>query len=183
MADAAEKRMTVAEFLEWDDGTDRRYELVDGRVVAMAPAAPGHSVVVANLGAAVHTGLAPLYYAGTAAGVIVPDCDDAFYIADLVVSCSPLQPGAPTIPDPVVIVEVLSPSSVAHDRGRKLYDYRRLPSVQEIVLVSSEQRHAEVWRRRGARWEVEDLIGDATLKLESVEVAIPFTTIFADSGL
>ena len=65
------------------------------------------------------------------------------------------------------MIEVLSPSTVEHDRGRKAYDYRRIPSVQEIVLVASEQRHVEIWRRRGAKWEVEDLIGDAALELET----------------
>ena len=48
MADIAEKRMTVAEFLTWDDGTGTRYELIDGRL-AMAPVAPSHSVIVANV--------------------------------------------------------------------------------------------------------------------------------------
>ena len=87
------------------------------------------------------------------------------------------------IPDPVVIIEVLSPSTVEHDRGRKAYDYRRIPSVQEIVLVASEQRHVEIWRRRGAKWEVEDPIGDAALELETVGAAIPFAAIYADSGV
>ena len=87
------------------------------------------------------------------------------------------------IPDPVVVIEVLSPSTIEHDRGRKAYDYRRIPSVQEIVLVASEQRHIVIWRRRGAKWEVEDLIGDATLELETVGVKIPFAAIYADSGI
>jgi hypothetical protein len=51
------------------------------------------------------------------------------------------------------------------------------------VLVASEQRHVEVWRRRGAKWEVEDLIGDAALELEAVGVEIPFAAIYADSGV
>ena len=57
MADAAEKLMTVAEFLEWDDGTDTRYELIDGRPVAMAPVAASHSIIVANLGHALKSRL------------------------------------------------------------------------------------------------------------------------------
>ena len=56
-------------------------------------------------------------------------------------------------------------------------------AVQEIALVASEQRHVENWRRRGAKWEVEDLIGDSALVLETVGVTIPFATIFADSGV
>jgi Uma2 family endonuclease len=100
-----------------------------------------------------------------------------------VVSCTPLEEDSPTIPRPVVIIEVLSPSTAEHDRGGKLYDYRRIPSVREIALVAGEQRHVEIWRRRGAKWEVEDLIGDAALELESVGVTIPFAAIYADSGI
>ena len=112
-----------------------------------------------------------------------PDRDDTFYEADVVVSCTAVAPGMAAIPAPVVLVEVLSPSTVDYDRGRKAYDYRRIPSVQEIVLMASEQRHVVIWRRRGAKWEVEDLIGDAVLELETVGVEIPFAAIYADSGV
>jgi Uma2 family endonuclease len=183
MADVAEKRMTVAEFLTWNDGTDTRYELIDGRPVAMAPVAPSHSVIVANVTHELKSRLQKPCYVGTEAGVERPGRDDTFYEADVVVSCTPVAPGIAAIPDPVVVIEVLSPSTVEHDRGRKAYGYRRIPSVQEIVLVASEQRHVEVWRRRGAKWEVEDLIGDAALELDAVAVQIPFAAIYADSGV
>jgi Uma2 family endonuclease len=183
MADLAEKRMTVAEFLTWNDGTDTRYELIDGRPVAMAPVAPSHSVLVANLTHALKSKLQRPCYVGSEAGVERPDHDDTFYEADVVVSCTPVAPGMAVIPAPIVVIEVLSPSTAEHDRGRKAYDYRRIPSVQEIALIGSEQRHAEIWRRRGAKWEVEDLIGDATLELETVGVQIPFAAIYADSGV
>jgi Uma2 family endonuclease len=182
MADLAEKRMTVAEFLTWNDGTDTRYELIDGRPVAMAPVTAGHSIIAVNLGHALRSRLKAPCYAGSEAGVARPDRDDTFYEADIVVSCTPVTPGTAVIPDPVVVIEVLSPSTVEHDRGGKLFDYRRIPSVQEIALVASEQRHVEIWRRRGAKWEVEDLIGDAALKLEAVGVEIPFAALYADSG-
>ena len=55
--------------------------------------------------------------------------------------------------------------------------------MREIVLVSSEQRHVVIWRRRGAKWEVEDLIGEAALELESVALSIPLAAIYADSGV
>jgi Uma2 family endonuclease len=183
MANVAEKRMTVAEFLAWDDGTGTRYELIDGRPVAMAPVVPSHSIIVANLAHALRSRLKAPCYAGSEAGVERPDRDDTFYEADVVVSCTPVASGMTAIPDPVVVVEVLSPSTIEHDRGRKAYDYRRIPSVQEIVLVASEQRHVVIWRRRGAKWEVEDLIGDATLELEAVGVEIALTAIYADSGV
>jgi Uma2 family endonuclease len=183
MADAAEKLMTRAEFLDWNDGTDTRYELIDGRPVAMAPVAPAHSVIVANLSHELKARLRRPCYVGNEAGVERPDRDDTFYEADIVVSCTPVDSGRAAIPDPVVVVEVLSPSTVEHDRGRKAYDYSQIESVQEIVLVSSEQRHVVIWRRRGTKWEVEHLIGDAALELEAVGVAIPFAAIYVDSAV
>jgi Uma2 family endonuclease len=183
MADLAEKLMTVAEFLNWDDGTDTRYELVQGRIVAMAPVSPNHSIIASKLVGALESGLKRPCYVGVEAGVLRPDRDDTFYEADIVVSCTPLAPGMAVIPAPVVVVEVLSPSTIEHDRGRKTYDYCRIESVQEIVLVSSEQRHVVIWRRRGMKWEVENLIGDAMLKLESVGITIGVAGLYADSGV
>ncbi len=183
MAHAAEKRMTVAEFLDWDDGTDIRYELIDGRPLAMAPVAASHSIIVVNLGFELKSRLRAPCYAGSDAGVVRPDRDDTFYEADIVVSCTPIEAGTRVIPNPLVVIEVLSPSTLEHDRGRKAYDYRRIESVQEIVLLSSEQRHVVIWRRRGAKWEVEDLIGDVALELEAVGVSIPLAALYADSGV
>jgi Uma2 family endonuclease len=183
MVETAEKRMTLAEFLEWDDGTDTRYELVRGKILAMAPPSARHSIIALKIGGVLEATLKRPCYAGANAGVIRPDRDDTFYEADLVVSCTPLDADTSTIPRPVVVIEVLSPTTAEHDRGSKLYDYRRIPSVQEIALVASEQRHVEIWRRRGPKWEVEDLIGDATLALESVGVQVPFAAIYADSGI
>ena len=52
-----------------------------------------------------------------------------------------------------------------------------------MVLVASEQRHVEIWRRRGAKWEVEDLIVDAALELEALGITVPFAALYADSGV
>ena len=183
MASPAPQRMTLAEFLKWDDGTAQRYELIDGRVAAITPSGVAHSVIAANVGAAVAANLERACYAGIGAGVVWPDRDDMYFQADLVVSCTPLEAGAVTIPKPVLIIEVLSPSTIEHDRGRKAYDYRRIESVREIMLISSEQRHVVIWRRRGAKWEVEDLIGDAALEIEAVAISIPLAMIYADSGV
>jgi Uma2 family endonuclease len=149
----------------------------------MAPPSARHSVIASKIGGALEAGLKRPCYVGMNAGVIRPDRDDTFYEADLVVSCTPLQADTLTIPQPTVVIEVLSPTTAEHDRGGKLYDHRRIETVQEIALVASEQRHVEVWRRRGAKWEAEDLIGDAALELEAVGVTIPFATIYADSGI
>ena len=69
--------------------------------------------------------------------------------------------------EPVLVVEVESPGTVRHDRGVKVGRYRELPSVREILLVASAERRVQLWRREGGRWSVEDVIGDAVLRLES----------------
>ena len=72
-----------------------------------------------------------------------------------------------------------SPSTVRHDRGVKVDRYRELASVQEILLVASEDRRVQLWRREGARWSVEDVIGDATFGLESCALSVPLAELYA----
>ena len=113
------------------------------------------------------------------AGVRLPARDDAFYQADMVIGCTPLAADSVTVPEPVAIVEVLSPTTAAHDRGTKVPDYRALKSVQEILLVSSTREKAEVWRRKGDDWTVTDLEGrDALLRLDSIGVEVPLASVY-----
>jgi Uma2 family endonuclease len=163
MAELAEKRMSLAAFLEWDDGTDTRYELLDGRIVAMAPPALAHGTIVANLAPHIGNRLKTPCRVVVGAGITPPDSADSWYQADLVVTCAPPERGARAIDLPRLIVEVLSPSTAAHDRGIKLADYRRIASVEQILVVASEDRHVEVWRRAADGRTVQDLIGDAAI--------------------
>ena len=183
MAEPAEKRWTVEEFLDWDDGTDRRHELVDGRIVAMTPPSEAHATIVSNLTIQIGTRLRPPCRILGEFGVQLVNRNDNFYQFDLAVTCGAAEAGRRYVVDPVLIVEVLSPSTQLHDRGRKLDDYRQLPSVQEILLVASEQRRVQHWRRDGARWIVEDLIGDADLRLAAIADPIPLTAIYESSGV
>ena len=167
MTDAATKLMTVAEFLEWDDGTDTRHELVSGRVVAMAPVSPNHSMIASKIVGILENALKRPCYVGIEAGVVRPDRSDSFYDADIVVSCSPWQKGMPTIPQPVVVIEVLSPSTIEYDRGRKAYDYSQIelgpgdrPGVEraapcrDLAATRYQVGGRERDRRRGARARV-----------------------------
>ena len=183
MAEPAGKRWTLEEFLAWDDGTDRRYELVEGHVVAMAPPGEAHGTIVANLTGELRNRLKPPCRVVGEAGVVPADRNDTYYQADLLVTCSPPQRGRAHREEPVLIVEVLSPSTEVHDRGRKAEEYSRLPSVREILLVSSEERRVRSWRRDGRRWIVEDLIGEAELRLDTVPAPIPLAAIYEGSGV
>ena len=176
MAEPAERRMSLAEFLKWDDGTDTRYELIDGRPRAMAPPIEAHGTIVANLAAAIRPRLKPPCRVVVEAGIIPADRVDTWYQADLVATCAPAERGARATAEPRLIVEV--PSTAAHDRGVKLADYRRLASVEQILLVASEDRHVEVWRRAENGWTVQDLIGDAAIPLALDDQPLALAAIY-----
>ena len=176
--------MTVAEFLEWDDGTDTHYELVGGHVVAMAPTLEDHGTIVVNLAGEQRARLNPPCRAVGGAGITLPDRDDAYYEADVAVTCEPPQSGRRNLAEPVLVAEILSPSTALHDVMVKLPDYRRIPSVREILLVALEQRRVQVFRRRGEGWAIEDFIGDAALRLDAVGgEPIPLAAVYANTAV
>ena len=152
-------------------------------MVAMAPSSEDHSTIASNMHFEIRSRLKPPCRALIEAGVRVPGRDDAYYQADLAVTCAPSQRGRHHAAEPILIVEVLSPSTALRDRGLKLDDYRQIPSVREILLVSSQERRVQHWRRDGARWVVEDLIGDGEVRLESVRPPIPLGAICEGSGV
>lgn len=181
MAETALKGMTVDEFLDWEDGTDTRYELVDGCIVAMAPPAPPHGVIAVRLGGAIDVALRSRRpcIVQSEAGIVRPDRDDSCYVADLAVTCEPLQVEDRLIRSPVLIVEILSPTTASHDRQRKVADYRQIASVHEILLIDSQTVFAEVLRREGEYWVTKIVQGPAaTLTLSSVPVSILMAELY-----
>ena len=180
MASPAPKRMMLAEFLEWDDGTDRRYELLDGVPVMMAPPLEAHGELALALGAEIRARLAQPCRVISEAGIVIPDRADTYYVADLAVTCAPREPGRRMVVEPVLVVEVLSPSTSQVDRWRKVADYRTVLSVQEILVVFSDEPRAEVQRRTPDGWRVEDVIGKAQISLSCCDGPIPLDVIYRD---
>jgi Uma2 family endonuclease len=181
MAEPATRRMSLEEFLSWDDGTDTRYELWGGVVTAMAPPLARHGLLALALGGEIRAGLParPPCRALSEAGIALPDRDDTFYVADIAVTCEPLRAEDRLIRNPILIVEVLSPGTAATDRQIKIPDYRRIPSVEEILLIDSESAFAEVHRRDGDRWINEIIRGlEATLALNSVPLTISMSELY-----
>jgi Uma2 family endonuclease len=181
MSEPAIRHMTLGEFLRWEDGTDTRYELIDGFPIAMAPPARAHGVLCVRLGAAIDAGLRSRRpcMAQTEAGIVRPDRDDTFYVADLALTCTPYQRGEQLVKEPILIVEILSPGTERHDRRTKLPAYRAIGSVSEILLIDSESVFAEILRRDGDRWITELVQGrDAILRLASVDLQIAMAELY-----
>ncbi len=178
MGEAALKRISVDEFLAWDGEGDRRYELIDGVIVAMAPPSSFHGAIAVKFGAAISRQLKPPCQAISEAGIVLSWRNDTYYQADLAVTCSPIKRGDWATPNPIVIIEVLSPTTEAHDRGLKLVSYRHIPSVREIVLITSDERRIELWQRGAVSWTVTDIEADENLRLESIGFDIPVEALY-----
>ncbi len=179
VAEAAERLVTVAEFLRWDDGSDRRYELVAGRPVMMAPPSRIHGVMASRVDGALRRQLRPPCEPQVEAGIVCPWDDFSYFVADVAVSCAPFS-AEPWCPDPVLIVEVLSDGTRGHDTGVKLPVYRRLPSVRHILLVETREVRVEHWRREGEGWHVRDVGPGGVVELEDLGVRLEVDALYRD---
>jgi Uma2 family endonuclease len=186
MAEPAIKPMSLPEFLRWDDGTETHYELIGGFPVAMAPPAEVHRALAVRLVTRIDGALSARRpcNAQIEAGVTRPDRADTYFEAGIAASCAPIELGRQAIEDPFLIIEILSPSTERHDRRVKLPAYRQIDTVQEILLVASDERYAEVHRRAGAQWITEILrSGDAVLSLSSVPIEIRLADLYEGIAL
>ena len=110
---------------------------------------------------------------------------DAVFYPDVMVSCHPEDLAAERVlHHPRVIVEVLSDSTVAYDRGGKFAAYRMLESLQEYVLVDAERQSVEVFRRNPAgQWVLFPHGPGTTVELASVDLRLPMATVYEDVAL
>jgi Uma2 family endonuclease len=143
--------MTAAEFFDMpDDGTDTKYELVDGVLVAMAPTHPTHGRLQAALAILIGSHLkarkSPCWIATEICVQPTIKASTNVRIPDLGVSCRPQAPGDKSMPEPVLLTEVLSPSTVKADQA-KVWLYATMPSVQEILIVHSTKIRLEFYTR------------------------------------
>jgi Uma2 family endonuclease len=154
MGDLADRRMTLAEFLVWDDGTNTRYELIRGAPRAMAPAYPRHGLIERNAGRVIdtHTGISGPCRVYDQTGVVLSVLgDDRYYIPDVTMSCEALGDDL-YLREPRLIVEVLSPSTGRDDKAVKVPHYCALPTVEEVWLMDSQRALVLVWQKRGGQW-------------------------------
>jgi Uma2 family endonuclease len=171
----------VAEFLQWDDGTDGRYELIDGDVVAMNPPQAPRARLVAELGAAIRARLPHGCGVYAGGGAVLPSDDQNYRIPDLAVSC--VTSREHWVEQLRLVIEILSRSTQKHDMAGKLAFYRSIPSIHEILLVRFDQRWCELWQRVGGNWSIEDHIGSAMLPLRVTTEPLPLDEIYGPPEL
>ena len=178
MAQVADKLWTLEEFLAFDDGTDTSYQLFEGRIVAMNPPLRGHGTLVARLTAMVSSQLRPPCEVVAEAGIIPINRRHSWYKADLIVTCTPGSYRDPFIAEPVLVIEVLSPTTTTIDFNRKLPDYQQIPSMRDILLVSSMERLVRHWRREPDGWMEHRHRRAATVRLSGLPVTIAMRDLY-----
>jgi Uma2 family endonuclease len=107
---------------------------------------------------------------------------DAFYYPDVMVCCSSADTADPLVKrDPVLVVEVLSPATAAYDRGDKFAAYRKLPGLREYLLVDTESRRCDLYRKGdGGLWVLHPFEAGQALRLESVALDLPAAQLWAE---
>lgn len=171
--------MTVAEFVAYDDGSDTRYELIDGQLVAMNPPASRHVIICHDVGRALDRQLQPpcrAYWAN--AGVAIGEADATWRVPDLIVTG--VRPAKGFFLKLRLIVEVLSESTEKDDRTVKLDFYERLPGVEAVLLVWQDQRRVRLRARGDDGWTDHDLIGSGTVRIEPLGVELSLDEIYHD---
>lgn len=187
---APPSRMTVAEFLDWPgDGMAKHHQLVDGEVRAMAPASATHGIIQATLAYLVTRRLieanSPCRAVTEPAVVPRLRANSNLRVPDLGVTCSPNEAGQIVVPDPVLLVEILSPGNEA-DTRENVWAYASIPSVREILIVHSTRVAAELLRRRSdASWpeEPEEVGPGEKLRLDSIDLTCPLIDLYARTHL
>ena len=102
-----------------------------------------------------------------------------FFYPDVMAACGPDNPDDDFETEPCLLVEVLSPSTAAHDRVGKYGAYTALPSLQTYLLVEQAQRHVYAYERRGAEWLLSDLQGHGQIELTCLGRPLSLGEIYA----
>jgi Uma2 family endonuclease len=181
-------RMSVRDFLEWESGDALHYELVDGEPRAMTPASTVHGLLQNELGRLIGNHLRehrPGCEVVANPGVI-PQLLSAHNVRvpDLGVTCSSILPGQATLPDPVLLFEILSPTNQAKTWSN-VWTYTSIPSVQEILVLHSGRIAAELLRRSAeGDWPAEpEQVQGGDLELTSIGFRVLLSGLYARTGL
>ncbi len=172
--------MSASAYLEWEPIQEGRYEYWDGEVVAMSGGTRTHNRISLNFSKLLDDALidraCDVYIAEVKVQV---EPGQKYFYPDVVVTCDERDDDAQFVQFPCLIIEVLSPSTEAIDRGVKFAKYRRFFSLKEYVLVQTSQPLVEVFRRNDrGQWVLSEYTLRDTLELESIAVEIAIADLY-----
>lgn len=170
-------------YLAWEAEQPDKSEYLAGEVFAMVGVRREHATVTLNIGTALREHLR-----GSPCLPFIADMKlrvaaaDAFFYPDVMVTCDPDDRRADLyVEHPKLIVEILSESTAAYDRGTKFAAYRQIAELEEFALIDADARRVEIFRRRpGNEWLLHDYAGEAACRFESVGLTLAMDRIFED---
>jgi len=187
MAANPERRYTLEEYLELDRTSEERLEFWDGEVFCMSGVSDEHDAIEGNIYAFLRSQLSErgcrVFLANMR--IKVPSAPPYRY-ADLSVVCGKFEleelGGVDALVNPQLIIEVLSPSTEAYDRGEKFSHYKSIPTLREYLLVAQHRPHVtRLFKDDDGKWihsEVGDL--ESFVRLQSLDCELPMSEIYRD---
>jgi Uma2 family endonuclease len=178
------RKLTPAEYLDIERVAASRSEYFDGEMFAMAGGSPRHSLISANILRELGNGLKRRPCAAYDSNLrILVSATGLYTYPDASVICGPLEfsdQRRDTVLNPTLLVEVLSNSTEAYDRGKKFSHYRQIASLREYLLVSQEEARIERFLRNDdGTWTLTEAAGlEATLPLSSLDIEIRLGEVF-----
>ena len=176
--------MSYAAYLAFERAAPTKHEYLRGTVLAMAGGSPEHARLAGSLARLIGNAIVdqPCALFSSDLRVRIVETDRSTY-PDLTVVCGRPQTAADddaALVNPCLIVEILSDSTEADDRGEKFAHYRRLPSLQDYVLVAQKTQRIEVYRRRGEQWILTEHGPGTSFELASVAARIAVDDVYRD---
>jgi Uma2 family endonuclease len=138
---------TLEEFRAWHDHQPDVWEFIDGVPKLMAPGSKTHTLLKSRVGRLLGSALDGTACEALVDGAIV-EVEGSSLIPDVVVTCSPMDFATPRVDEPVIIVEILSPSNEGDDTGRKLSLYLKIPSLRHYLVIHQDRRQIVHHERR-----------------------------------
>lgn len=180
---ARRQTMSAQDFLAWEAGQAQRHEFTGGEVFAMAGAEDRHVTVALNLAMALRQHLA-----GTPCRTYMSDMKlhvaaaQSYFYPDVLVTCSQADHASPLVKaEPSLLIEVLSPTTAAYDRGEKFARARSIASLREYVLVDIDARSTDVYRKGSdGLWVLHPFHAVQAVGLDSVGLEIAADRLFAE---
>jgi Uma2 family endonuclease len=174
---------TLAEYFDFIKVNEGRYEYRDGEIVLMGAGSKNHAQIMVNLNESLVGQLQGKSCRVMPADVPIKTSHEPFRYADLSVACKPEIKeinGIGVLVNPVLIVEILSPSSMLTDNKQKLAEYTALPSLTDYLIIAQSIAYVVRYTRVGGQW-IRTYFGhpDAVIDLPAIGCRLPFADIYA----
>ena len=177
-------QITAQEYLAFERRAEEKHEFVEGIIYVMSGGTREHGLVNANVVGELRDRLRSRPCEAYGGNVRVKVSETGAYVyPDVVVACGDIQfedIESDTLLNPLVVIEVLSPTTEAYDRGKKAALYRQMPSLQHYVLVAQDRVSVEVFTRQGGQWGLTEATRLAeTVRLDAIDCDLPLAEVYA----